>query len=190
MDGGVVHRRVALTGAGGRPLGELLLDGEASTGGVEAEAVLTQLALVASTRLENAILYEREHRVAETLQRSLLPESLPELAGAELAALYLPGSSEASVGGDWYDAIALDETTVALVIGDVVGRGVKAASAMGQLRNAVRAFLLEGYGPAQTLARVNRLLDSLGGGFATLACLSVDPARASCATPTRGTRRR
>ena len=137
--------------------------------------MLTQLAQVAATRLENALLYEREHRVAETLQRSLLPETVPRLDGAELAALYLPGSSEASVGGDWYDAIVLDDGSVALVIGDVVGRGVKAASSMGQLRNAVRAYLLEGYGPAQTLARVNRLLDSLGGGFATLACLVVDP---------------
>ena len=99
---------------------------------------------------------------------------MPQFDRAELAALYLPGSSEASVGGDWYDAIALDDTTIGLVIGDVVGRGVRAASAMGQLRNAVRAYLLEGYGPAQTLARVNRLLDTLGGGFATLACLCVD----------------
>jgi signal transduction histidine kinase/serine phosphatase RsbU (regulator of sigma subunit)/DNA-binding response OmpR family regulator/anti-sigma regulatory factor (Ser/Thr protein kinase) len=169
-------RRVALTGAGGRPLGELLLDGGESNGGVEADSVLTQLALLAATRLENALLYEREHRVAETLQRSLLPESVPQFERAELAALYLPGSSEASVGGDWYDAIALDDGTLGLVIGDVVGRGVRAASAMGQLRNAVRAYLLEGYGPAQTLARVNHLLDTLGGGFATLACLCVDTA--------------
>ena len=167
-------RHVELTGAGGRLLGELLLDGGEDTGGVEAAAVLTQLAQVAATRLENALLYEREHRVAETLQRSLLPESVPQFDRAELAALYLPGSSEASVGGDWYDAIQLDETTIGLVIGDVVGRGVRAASSMGQLRNAVRAYLLEGYGPAQTLARVNRLLDTLGGGFATLACLIVD----------------
>ena len=85
-------RRVPLTGAGGRELGALLLGGESGTGGVEAEAVLTQLALVAATRLENALLYEREHRVAETLQRSLLPESVPQLDRAELAALYLPGS--------------------------------------------------------------------------------------------------
>ncbi len=166
--------RVPLSGAGGRELGELLLGGESGTGGVEAESVLTQLAQVASTRLENALLYEREHRVAETLQRSLLPDSLPELPQAELAALYLPGSSEASVGGDWYDAVVLDERTVALAIGDVVGRGVEAAAAMGQLRNAARAYLLEGYGPAQTLSRVNHLLDTLGGGFATLACLCVD----------------
>jgi len=167
-------RRVPLTGGGGRELGALLLGGESGTGGVEAESVLTQLALVAATRLENALLYEREHRVAETLQRSLLPESVPQLDRAELAALYLPGSDEASVGGDWYDAITLGEGRVALVIGDVVGRGVKAASAMGQLRNAVRAYLLEGYGPAPTLERVNRLLDTLGGGFATISLLVVD----------------
>jgi signal transduction histidine kinase/serine phosphatase RsbU (regulator of sigma subunit)/DNA-binding response OmpR family regulator len=169
-------RRVPLKGTGGRLLGELLLSGETSTGGVEAEAVLTQLALLAATRLENALLYEREHRIAETLQRSLLPESVPQLDRAELAALYLPGSSEASVGGDWYDALTLGESTLGLVIGDVVGRGVKAASAMGQLRHAVRAYLLEGFGPAQTLERVNGLLESLGGGFATLACLLVDTA--------------
>ena len=132
--------------------------------------------LVAATRLENARLYEREHRVAETLQRSLLPESVPELDRAELAARYLPGADEASVGGDWYDAITLGEGRVVLVIGDVVGRGVKAASAMGQLRNAVRAYLLEGYGPAPTLERVNRLLDTLGGGFATISLLVVDTA--------------
>ncbi len=173
-DGDPSARRVPLTGTGGRLLGELLLGGETGRGGVEAAAVLTQLALVAATRLENALLYEREHRVAETLQRSLLPESVPQFDRAELAALYLPGSSEASVGGDWYDALALDEHTIGLVIGDVVGRGVRAASAMGQLRNAVRAYLLEGYGPAQTVARVNRLLETLGGGFATLVCLCVD----------------
>jgi signal transduction histidine kinase/serine phosphatase RsbU (regulator of sigma subunit)/DNA-binding response OmpR family regulator len=170
-DGG---RHVPLAGAGGRALGELVIMGEPATGGVEAEAVLTQLAQVAATRLENALLYEREHRVAETLQRSLLPDSVPQFDRAELAAIYLPGSEEASVGGDWYDALALGTSTIGLVIGDVVGRGVRAASAMGQLRNAVRAYLLEGYGPAETLARVNRLLETLGGGFATLACLCVD----------------
>jgi signal transduction histidine kinase/serine phosphatase RsbU (regulator of sigma subunit)/DNA-binding response OmpR family regulator len=154
--------------------GELVLAGEAETRGVEAEAMLTQLAQVASTRLENALLYEREHRVAETLQRSLLPPSLPELATGELAALYLPGSDEASVGGDWYDAFAIGEHTIALVIGDVVGRGVHAASTMGQLRNAVRAYVHEGYTPAQTLARVDRLLHAIGGGFATLFCALAD----------------
>ena len=167
-------RRVALTGSTGRALGELLLAGEFGTGGVEADVVLIQLAQVASTRLENALLYEHEHRVAETLQRSLLPETLPDLPGAELAALYLPGSSEASVGGDWYDALAVGDDTAALVIGDVVGKGVKAASSMGQLRNAVRAYLLEGYGPAETLVRVNRLVDTLGGSFATLLIVLVE----------------
>jgi anti-sigma regulatory factor (Ser/Thr protein kinase) len=112
--------------------------------------------------------------VAETLQRSLLPQSLPELPGASLAAIYLAGSDEASVGGDWYDAFTLGESRVALVIGDVVGRGVKAAAVMGQLRNSVRAYLLEEGGPADTLGRVNRLLETIGGGFATLFCALLD----------------
>jgi signal transduction histidine kinase/DNA-binding response OmpR family regulator len=165
---------VELVGSAGRLLGELVLPAATSAGGVEGHAVLTQLGLLAATRLENALLFEREHLVAETLQRSLLPESLPELPDAELSAIYLPGSTEASVGGDWYDAFRFGERTTALVIGDVVGRGVKAASAMGQLRNATRAYLLEGYGPAETLTRVNRLLETLGGGFATLLCAVVD----------------
>jgi signal transduction histidine kinase/serine phosphatase RsbU (regulator of sigma subunit)/CheY-like chemotaxis protein len=167
-------RHVELVGSAGRLLGELVLPPDTSAGGVEAQAVLTQLGQVTATRLENAMLFEREHHVAETLQRSLLPESLPELRDAELSAIYLPGSTEASVGGDWYDAFRFGESTAAMVIGDVVGRGVKAASAMGQLRNATRAYLLEGYGPAETLTRVNRLLETLGGGFATLLCAVVD----------------
>jgi signal transduction histidine kinase/serine phosphatase RsbU (regulator of sigma subunit)/CheY-like chemotaxis protein len=160
--------------AGRVRLGELLLPAGDRVGGVEADAVMTQLAQVTSARLENAMLFEREHRVAETLQRSLLPASLPEVAGGDLAAVYLPGSAEAEVGGDWYDAFALGDDRLALVIGDVVGRGVKAASMMGQLRNAVRAYVLEGYGPADTLTRVNRLVETLGGGFATVFCALVD----------------
>ncbi len=154
--------------------GELLLSREAAVTGAEAASVLTQLAQVAATRLENALLYEREHRVAVTLQRSLLPESLPDLARADLAAIYLPGSTDVAVGGDWYDAFTVDERHTALVMGDVVGRGVRAASLMGQLRNATRAYVHEGYGPAQTLERVNRLLNLQGGGFATLCCMLIE----------------
>ena len=88
---GELARHVELFGSAGRLLGELLLRPDTSAGGVEAQAVLTQLGQVTATRLENAMLFEREHHVAETLQRSLLPESLPELRDAELSAIYLPG---------------------------------------------------------------------------------------------------
>ena len=102
--------------------------------------------------------YEQEHRVAETLQRSLLPERLPEIDGVELAARYLPAVAGSAVGGDWYDALELADGRVALVVGDVVGHGLKAAATMGQLRNACRAYALVEPAPAQVMARLNQLV--------------------------------
>jgi PAS domain S-box-containing protein len=101
--------------------------------------------------------YEREHRIAETLQRSLLPERLPQIAGLGMAARYLPAGAGEAVGGDWYDALELPDGRVALLVGDVVGHGLRAAAAMGQLRNAFRAYALVESSPAEVMARVNRL---------------------------------
>ena len=91
---------------------------------------------------------QRDHEVAEMLQRSLLPESLPAIDGVQLEARYLPAGSGAAIGGDWYDAIELDDGRVAVVVGDVVGHGLRAATVMGQLRNAFRAYALVGTSPA------------------------------------------
>ncbi len=102
--------------------------------------------------------YQRDHEVAETLQRSLLPESLPKIEGLQLDARYLPASASAAIGGDWYDAVELEDGRVAVVVGDVVGHGLRAAVVMGQLRTAFRAYALLGTSPADTLARLNRLL--------------------------------
>jgi PAS domain S-box-containing protein len=102
--------------------------------------------------------YEREHTIAETLQRSLLPERLPRIEGLEIAARYLPAGHGAAVGGDWYDALERADGRVALVVGDVVGHGLRAAAIMGQLRNAFRAYGLEEASPAEVMARVNRLV--------------------------------
>ena len=119
--------------------------------------------------------YEREHRVAETLQRSLLPERLPEIEGVSLAARYLPAGRGTEVGGDWYDAIELPGGKVALVVGDVVGHGLRAAAAMGQLRNACRAYALVDPSPVEVLSRINRLLASSGEGtMATMLFLVLD----------------
>jgi PAS domain S-box-containing protein len=119
--------------------------------------------------------YEREHRTAETLQRSLLPERLPEIEGLELAARYLPAGKGAAVGGDWYDALELRDGRVALVVGDVVGHGLRAAAAMGQLRNACRAYALVETSPAEVLARMNRLVTSGGeDAMATVLYLTLD----------------
>jgi PAS domain S-box-containing protein len=106
--------------------------------------------------------YEREHTIAETLQRSLLPQRLPEIEGLELEPRYQPAGRGAAVGGDWYDAFERADGRVALVVGDVVGHGLRAAATMGQLRNAFRAYGLAEASPAEVMARVNRLVMSGG----------------------------
>jgi PAS domain S-box-containing protein len=105
-------------------------------------------------------IYEREHKIAETLQRSLLPERLPPIEGLELAARYLPGAGGAAIGGDWYDVLERPDGRVALVVGDVVGHGLRAAASMGQLRNAFRAYGMVEASPAEVVARINRLVMS------------------------------
>ncbi|WP_127554089.1 SpoIIE family protein phosphatase [Actinoplanes sp. OR16] len=163
-----------LEDAAGPPLGELRVwDGD---GGPVEPALLTQLARIIGLRLANARLYESEHRIATTLQHSLLPASLPRVPGAIVASRYVPGSSEARVGGDWYDVIAAPDGELFLVIGDVVGKGVQAAAGMGQLRNALRAYVLEGFDCGAALTRLNRLVDTLGRRqFATVICVAFEP---------------
>jgi hypothetical protein len=119
--------------------------------------------------------FETEHRIAATLQRSLIP-ALPELEVVGLAGCYLPGTDGLEVGGDWYDAIPLPDGSVTVVIGDVVGKGVAAAAQMGQLRNALRAYVLEGFSPGEALGKLNHLTLSLSGStFATVLCLRYEP---------------
>ena len=126
--------------------------------------------------LDRAGRYETERRIAETLQRSVLPERLPDVHGIELAARYLPGTLGVDVGGDWYDAIQFDDGRLGIVVGDVVGKGVQAAAMMGQLRNALRAFAFEHEDPHEVISRLGGLVDGITDApFATLAYLIVDP---------------
>ena len=108
-----------------------------------------------------------ERRVAQTLQRSMLTTQLPEIAGVEIAVLYLPGSRETQVCGDWYDVIPLPDGRIGVVIGDVVGRGIEAAATMSQLRTALRAYAIEGLEPADVLRKLHRLVDHLDEGLGT-----------------------
>ena len=116
----------------------------------------------AALAIDNVRLYQREHAVADTLQRSLLPE-LPDVAGIETAAHYVSASSAADVGGDFYDLLALPDGSVAIVVGDVVGHDVAAAAAMGHLRGLLRACIWdsEEADPGGVLARVDRLVQGL-----------------------------
>lgn len=142
--------------AGGRVLGGLTLTfAEERPFSVEDRLLLSALADTAAQAMERARLYEREHRVAETLQRALLPERLADPPSVGSAARYLPGTEGVAVGGDWYDLFDLGENRLGLALGDVVGKGVAAAAVMGRLRNALRAFATSIDGPAEVLSRVD-----------------------------------
>jgi serine phosphatase RsbU (regulator of sigma subunit)/anti-sigma regulatory factor (Ser/Thr protein kinase) len=118
---------------------------------------------------------EIERRVAETLQRSLLP-NLPDVPGLRLAARYRPGSAETKIGGDWYDAIPLRGGKIGVAMGDVVGRGVKAAARMAHLQSALRAYALEALRPGLALERMNGfVLEGEQGGMVTLLYAVIDP---------------
>ncbi|MEA2420395.1 MAG: hypothetical protein QOE60_2601, partial [Thermoleophilaceae bacterium] len=127
--------------------------------------------------IDHARVYEREHRIAETLQRSLLPERLPQLPGLSVAARYLPAAAEAEVGGDWYDVLPTASGGVGLVMGDVAGKGLAAASMVGRLRSALRAYALEGHPPARVVEQLNRLIwtEEDESQMATLIYVVVDP---------------
>jgi PAS domain S-box-containing protein len=119
---------------------------------------------------------EREHRIAETLQRSLLPDRLPEIPGVLLAARYVPASTDMEIGGDWYDVVQLPDGRVGLAIGDVAGHGLRAASTMGQMRMALRVCALEERSPTRVVTRLRHLVrGQLDSEFATLVYLVFDP---------------
>ncbi|MCB5909756.1 SpoIIE family protein phosphatase [Streptomyces sp. SF28] len=127
-------------------------------------ALAVELAARAAVCIDNARLYRREHERALILQRSLLPPGDPEAAGLDIACRYLPGTTATEVGGDWFDVIELPGHRTALVIGDVMGRGLRAAVAMGELRSAVRTLALLDLEPAEVLSALDEIARGLGGG--------------------------
>ncbi|GAA0364556.1 hypothetical protein GCM10009530_12840 [Microbispora corallina] len=141
--------------------------------GVFLEALAGQCALA----VERATLFEREHRTAETLQRSLLPDRLPVVRGLVLSQRFRSGSRHVQVGGDWYDAFVLQDGRVAAVVGDVMGKGVKAAAGMGRIRNAMRALALTNPPPAAVLTGLDRVFEATEEEeqVTTLAYMVVEP---------------
>jgi PAS domain S-box-containing protein len=143
----------------------------------EEKVFLEALAGQCALAIERATLYEREHKTAETLQRSLLPDSLPFVPGVELAARCLPVTRNMEIGGDWYDAFRLPDGRLAVAAGDVMGKGLTAAAGMGRVRSALRALALSDPRPAAVLAGLDRLFlaTEMEEQVTTVAYLLVDP---------------
>jgi serine phosphatase RsbU (regulator of sigma subunit) len=130
----------------------------------------------AGLALGNARAFQQEQRIAESLQRSLLPDVGEASAGIELSVRYVAATDGAFVGGDWYDVIPLPEGRMGLVVGDVVGHDLAATSAMGQLRSILRAFVYEDHvRPIDPLTRIDRLFEPLGMSHATCVLGILDP---------------
>jgi PAS domain S-box-containing protein len=165
--------------AAGAPLGALRFSFARPRKITEEERVfLEALAGQCALAVERATLFEREHTTAETLQRSLLPDRLPDVAGIVLAARYLPVTSNMEIGGDWYDAFVLADGRLAVAVGDVMGKGVTAAAGMGRVRNALRALALTDPRPAAVLTGLDRLFAAteLEEQVTTVAYVVIDPA--------------
>jgi serine phosphatase RsbU (regulator of sigma subunit)/anti-sigma regulatory factor (Ser/Thr protein kinase) len=169
------HLRERQDGLGTRAMAALPLttDGTALGGlmlafGVPQEfrshdrAFLAAFAAQVAQTLKRALVFEVQQTTSELLQRSLLPESLPELDGLALGAYYAPGGSGVDVGGDWYDVLPLSDGRVMVALGDVMGKGVGAAIVMGQVRAALRAYALIDPEPSVALSRLDGLVAALG----------------------------
>jgi integral membrane sensor domain MASE1/anti-sigma regulatory factor (Ser/Thr protein kinase) len=114
--------------------------------------------LLAAAVSQRQQLARRQHDAVETLQRSLLPDHLPDAPGFEFASRYLPASADIELGGDWYDVFAMPQGRYGFVVGDVAGHGILAAAVMGKLRMALRAYSLDDLSPRAVVARLNTLL--------------------------------
>ena len=148
-------------------------EGPRSLGAAERELLLT-LGRQCAQAVANARLFERDHRIAEQLQRALLPHSLDVPHRGCVAVRYLSGSAEADVGGDWYDLALRPDGRLGGSVGDVAGKGVLAASRMGQLRTAQRAHSVDGLSPASVVSRINGLVEATDSFFATMVAFDLD----------------
>jgi len=159
-----------------RPIGVVSLQlAPRRTIGERERSALRAIVALGAQALERAQLYEREHAVAATLQKSLLPGSLPEDPRVSVATRYRPGTEELDVGGDWYDVIRVGDDRIGVAIGDVVGHGLEAASAMGQLRSALRGLALTGRGPGTVIEGLDRFArTSAPSTMATVAYAELD----------------
>jgi serine phosphatase RsbU (regulator of sigma subunit) len=141
----------------------------------EGFPVLRQLAQAVAAAVEAQRSYDEEHRIAVTLQRSLLQSRLPDVPGLDIAVRYEPAGAQTEVGGDFYELTMLDGRLL-VAIGDVAGHSLHAATVMAEVRHAVRAYAVEGHPPGAVLELVNRFMRAvLPAESATLCLLTLEP---------------
>ncbi|WP_157430545.1 ATP-binding SpoIIE family protein phosphatase [Actinomadura macra] len=144
-------------------------------------AMIDELARRAALTIDNGRLYRREVQVAQELQRSMLPDDPPEVAGARVCYRYRPAGQAAQVGGDWFDAIPLPGCRLGIVVGDVMGHGLTSAAIMGQLRTAVRTVAAQDMRPDILLRQLDVLARRLGEDYLATCLYAVyDPIAGSC----------
>ncbi|MFC1410299.1 SpoIIE family protein phosphatase [Streptacidiphilus sp. N1-12] len=150
-------------------------------------AYLRELAARAALSIDNARLHRMEAKTALTLQRSMLPNRPPKIPGVLIAHRYIPGDRRAEVGGDWFDAIQLPGSRVALVVGDVMGHGLHSAVAMGRFRTAMQTLAALDLPPGQILRHLDNLSQRLGDDhLATCLYAVYDPIARTCTLASAG----
>ena len=153
-------------------LAAALLTERLARGRARAEDLAAQLDKLAA---ENRERYIEQRSIAQTLQQALLPAKLPRLPGLKVNARYVPAQRGGEVGGDWYDVVAIDDHHVLLVIGDVSGHGVQAATTMAMVRHATLAYVAEDHRPGKVLAKLSDFVSSGENDyFATVLCALID----------------
>lgn len=175
--------------AGGQVLGHALLLRDRTRRPFDDIDVLTGtlLAAQASQGIYSACRYRSEAAIASTLQRSMLPTQPQRIGGVEIAHRYLPGSKDAQVGGDWFDAIALPGSRVALVVGDVMGHGIRSAAIMGHLRTSIQTLAALDLPPEQVLRHLDDIARRLDDDhLATCLYAVYDPVARSCVIANAG----
>lgn len=150
------------------------------------EVLACELAARAAVCIDNARLFRQQRETALTLQRSMLPHNHHDPVGLEVASRYRPAASRYEVGGDWFDVIPLREGGSALVVGDVMGSGINAATTMGRLRTATQTLSRLGLRPAEVLRHLDEITADLDPWFATCVYAVYDPALNTCRLSTAG----
>jgi len=160
--------------AGGRVIGVMHVGSLSSRRFTSGDIQLLQLAADRAGAAVQSMTAQADRLTAAALQRSLVPAALPAVAGAELAARYIPGHG--GVGGDWYDVFTLSSGEPCMVMGDVAGSGLKAAVIMGRMRSALRAYALETSDPGEVLDRLDRKMQHFEPeAMATVLYAVIDP---------------